>query len=216
VKTAAALLTILLGIVAAISTGLGGGSGPAPSPIYQLAEGDIVFLGTIGPQGEAIRQATGSPYTHCGVVFQLNGRLMVYEAVQPVRATTIEAFQARSLPGTFHARRPQTPPEAPALAKARHWAEAQLGRHYDSRFLWSNGALYCSELVWKAYAQAGVELCPTRRFHNYRLDAPAVKRVITQRYGSADTLPKDEPVVSPGDLAASALLVEVPRLKGNK
>lgn len=210
----AALFAVLFGIVAAISTCLSGDSGPPHAPIYQLAEGDIVFQGTIGPQSEAIRQATGSPYTHCGVVFQRDGRLMVYEAVQPVRAITIQAFQARSLPGTFHARRPKSPPDAAALATSREWAQAQLGRDYDFRFLWANASLYCSEFVWKTYDKAGVELCPLRRFHDYRLEAPAVKRVIIQRYGSAEMLPKDEPVVSPGDLAASDLLVEVPRHEG--
>jgi hypothetical protein len=43
-----------------------------------------------------------------------------------------------------------------------------------------------------------------------------VKAIIAKRYGSADKLPRDEPVVAPGDLAASPLLVEVPRIEGKK
>lgn len=190
-------------------------SAPREAP-YALQEGDIVFHGSAGEQCDAVREATGSPYTHCGVVFEKDGRLMVLEAVQPVRVTTVEAFQQRSLPGTFHARRLKQPANPAAIAKAKAWGARQTGRNYDHLFGWDDGALYCSELVWKAYAKAGIELCEPRRFHDYRLDAPKVKAIIARRYGSADQLPRDEPVVAPGDLADSPLLVEVPRVEGKK
>jgi len=214
VKSIAVFLTILLGIVAGWAIAWEGGSERPAGPVYQLAEGDIVFQANISPQHEAIRQATGSPYTHCGVVFRRGGKLVVYEASQPVRATTIETFQSRSLRGTFLARRPKVPLDPGALATARRWSENQLGRRYDFRFLWNDETLYCSEFVWKAYEKAGVTLCPTRRFRDYHLHAPAVARVIKERYGSADRLPGEEPVVSPGDLAVSDMLVDVPRAEG--
>lgn len=209
------LATLLFAVLAgALAAGLLREDAPESDPAWALREGDIVFHGNAGEQCDAIRAATGSPYTHCGVVFQKDGRLMVLEAVQPVRVTTVEAFQQRSLPGTFHARRLKVPLEPAAIAKAKAWGEKQIGRHYDYRFQWEDGALYCSELVWKAYDKAGVQLCQPRRFHDYRLDHPAVQAVIAQRHGSADKLPRHEPVVAPGDLADSPLLVEVPRLAG--
>jgi hypothetical protein len=186
---------------------------PGPAAYYDLQEGDILFHGNSGEQCDAIREATGSPYTHCGVVFERDGSLMVLEAVQPVRVTTVEAFQQRSLPGSFHARRLKTPADPAALDQAKAWGHKQLGRNYDLRFEWDSHTLYCSELVWKAYQQAGIELCEPRRFHDYRLDSPKVQAIIARRYGSADNLPRDEPVVAPGDLAASPLLVEVPRVE---
>jgi len=190
---------------------------PAPREApYALREGDIVFHGNAGQQCDAVREATGSPFTHCGVVFEKDGRLMVLEAVQPVRVTSVQAFQQRSLPGTFHARRLKQAADPAAIANAKAWASRQIGRNYDYLFGWDDGALYCSELVWKAYAKAGIELCEPRRFHDYRLDAPKVKAIIAKRYGSADQLPRDEPVVAPGDLAKSPLLVEVPRVEGKK
>jgi hypothetical protein len=190
-------------------------SAPADAA-YALQEGDIVFHGNAGEQCDAVREATGSPYTHCGVLFEKDGRLMVLEAVQPVRITSVEAFQQRSLPGTFHARRLKQAADPAALAKAKAWGARQTGRNYDPLFGWDDGALYCSELVWKAYAKAGIELCEPRRFHDYQLDAPKVKAIIAKRYGSADQLPRDEPVVAPGDLADSPLLVEVPRVARKK
>jgi hypothetical protein len=53
---------------------------------------------------------------------------------------------------------------------------------------------------------AGIEICSLRKFH----DQPLARRWVERRYGSPDHLPKDEPVVSPGDLATSPLLVEAP------
>ncbi len=178
---------------------------------YALRTGDIVFQGTRGEQGEAVRQATRSPYTHCGVVFEEKGVLKVLEAVQPVCVITLVEFQQRSVPGTFHARRLKTPLPPAALEAAKAWGAKQVGLDYDPHFQWSDGTLYCSELVWKIYAKAGIELCDTRRFHDYDLDAPLVKALIGRRYGTKDKLPKDEPVVAPSDLAASPLLVEVPK-----
>jgi hypothetical protein len=198
-KRPAFLFTLVLAGIAA---------GDAP---YALQEGDILFHGTPGQQADAIRGATGSPYTHCGVVFSENGRLMVLEAVQPVRTTTVVEFEKRGTPGTFLAKRLKSPPDASGLEKAKAWGKKQLGLNYDARFQWGDDKLYCSELVWKVFDKAGVKLCEPRRFKDYKLDHPALKPVIEQRYGSADKLPKDEPVVAPSDLAASELLVEVPR-----
>jgi hypothetical protein len=177
---------------------------------YDLREGDIVFSSSEAGQGEAIIAATASPYTHCGIVFVKDGRLMVLEAVQPVRASMLKDFMARGKPEGFIAMRLKTSVTPEAYRKARAWAEAQIGRNYDIRFAWDDGKMYCSELVWKVYQQAGVELCPTRRFRDYDLQRPAVKRIIVQRYGGMDKLPLDEKVVAPSDIAASKLLAEVP------
>lgn len=180
---------------------------------FALQEGDILFHGTGGQQADAIRGATSSPFTHCGVVIEENGRLLVLEAVQPVSITTVEEFQKRSKSGTFRAKRLKSAPDADAIGKAKAWGKKQLGLNYDSRFQWGGDKLYCSELVWKVFDQAGVKLCEPKHFQDYKLDHPAVKPIIEQRYGSADKLPKDEPVVAPSDLAESPLLEDVPRLK---
>jgi hypothetical protein len=178
---------------------------------FALRDGDIVFSGSAFGQGAAIIAATGSPFTHCGVVFQQDGRWMVIEAVQPVGVATLEDFMARGRKEVFTARRLKTTIAPEAFQKAREWAAAQIGRDYDLRFGWDDKKLYCSELVWKIYQQAGIELCPPRRFRDYDLQRPEVRKMIEKRYGSMDRLPMDEKVVAPSDLAASKLLIEVPR-----
>jgi hypothetical protein len=175
-----------------------------------LRDGDIVFSGSDQGQGEAIIAATGSPYTHCGIVFQREGKLMVLEAVQPVGVVSLEDFKARGKPGAFLARRLKLPLAPANYQIARTWAEAQIGKNYDGRFLWDDGNLYCSELVWKIYQHAGVELCTPRRFRDYDLEKASVKKLIDKRFGGMARVPLDEKVVAPSDLAVSKLLVDIP------
>jgi uncharacterized protein YunC (DUF1805 family) len=176
---------------------------------YALQEGDVVFSSSTAGQGGAIIIATRSPYSHCGMVFVEKGKMMVLEAVQPVGVVSLEEFISRSKPGTFMARRLKTPVNPASYQTAKSWGMSQIGKNYDAKFLWDDRNLYCSELVWKIYQHAGVELCIPRRFKDYHLDDPTVKKVIEERYGSMQDMPQDEKVVAPADLAASFLLEEV-------
>ena len=178
---------------------------------FALQDGDIVFTGSARGQGAAIAAATGSPITHCGIAFRKDGRWMVLEAVQPVKISMLETFIERAENETLKVRRLKTALAPEGYQKAAKWAEAQLGLDYDVRFGWDDQKLYCSELVWKFYQQAGIELCELRKFRDYDLQQPAVKKMIEQRYGSMDKLPMDEKVVAPSDLLASSLLMEVPK-----
>ncbi len=178
---------------------------------YVLQEGDIVFSSSPAGQGQAIIDATNSPYTHCGIVFQQDGKLMVLEAVEPVGVTSLDKFIERCRPGAFTARRLKTPVAPTAYQKARDWGKAQIGLHYDVQFRWDDKKLYCSELVWKTFEHAGVKLCEPSHFRDYHLDKPSVKKIIEERYGNIDKFPLDECVVAPSDLAKSELLIEPPR-----
>jgi len=209
-KALAARFSLMLGMLIVGGLNLSGVLSAADNP-YALQAGDIVFCGNAGPQADAIREATDSPFTHCGIVFLQQGRLMVLEAVQPVRVATLDHFIASGSPGTLHAKRLKTALSREATERAWKWGSTLTGRDYDPLFRWDDEKLYCSELVWKVYQHAGVELCPRRHFRDYHLDRPAVRKIITSRYGSVDKLPAHEWVVAPADLAASPLLVEVPK-----
>ncbi len=185
----------------------------AGSGTKDINEGDIVFSSSANGQGEAIMAATGSPYTHCGIVFRQGEKWMVLEAVQPVGAVPLADFLARGKPGTNRSLRLKQPLSAEALERGRAWATAQVGKNYDGKFQWDDSRLYCSELVWKIYQHAGVELCKPRHFRDFRLEDPKVREIIVHRYGSVEALPKDEKVVAPSDLAASPLLEEVAGLR---
>lgn len=200
ISTLAAFAYTVLGFVAA----------EEEMPSYQWQDGDIIFSCSENGQGEAIITATGSPITHCGVFFFKDGKQMVIEAVQPVSVVSLAQFISRSTAGPIIARRPRTSITTDGLRKAKAWAEAQIGKPYDIRFLWGDDMLYCSELVWKFYQIAGIELCPLRNFHDYDLEKPAVTKIIKQRFGGMVEVPLDEKVVAPSDLAGSVYLVGVP------
>lgn len=191
-----------------VSGGLGLGfhliSGQQP---YDLREGDLVFQSGRGGQGRAVMAATDSRWTHVGMMVEVDGVLMVLEAVEPVKYTKLSEFVRRS-PKTFTAMRPQLPEgEAPiSLDKAFQWGNAQVGKHYDMKFQWSDDTMYCSELIWKIYMQAGVKLCEPRLMSSYDLDDPIVTSLVKSRYGSMNALNVNELVVAPSDLANSPIL----------
>lgn len=199
-----ALVSVLVSLMAGLALLFA-----SETKLPSVREGDIVFSGSARGRGAAIRAATGSDYTHCGIVFQKDGTWMVLEAVQPVRAVSLEKFYSRSKGGLFTVRRLKTPLTPDAMAKGREWATEQVGKDYDPRFLWGDDAMYCSELVWKAFQHAGVELCKPRQFKDYHLDDPKVRKDIEQQFGSVEELPREEKVVAPSDLASSPLLMEI-------
>jgi hypothetical protein len=56
--------------------------------------GDIVFQDSESTQSLAIKLATNSKYSHCGIVMNLNDEWMVLEAVQPVRVVPVKEWIA--------------------------------------------------------------------------------------------------------------------------
>lgn len=180
----------------------------AAKPRLQLKDGDIIFQQTRSSQSKAIQLATRSRYSHVGIFYFDKGRPMVLEAVEPVRATPLKTFLARSVGGHYVVKRLKNADAVltPAvLGKMQSVGKSYVGRHYDWVFGWSDERIYCSELVWKIYQQgAGIELAPTKKLREFDLTHPAVKAKIKERYG--DKIPLDEPVVAPSQLFESGLL----------
>lgn len=176
-----------------------------------LRDGDLVFQDSQSSQSRAIQLATHSPYCHVGMVIHRNGKPWVIEAVQPVVETPLADWARRGKDGRYAVRRlgsanrTLTPEE---VAKLRLEANRFLGREYDWAFGWSDDRIYCSELVWKVYERAlGIRLCEPTRLGSFDLTHPAVQAKLRERYG--DRVPLEEPVVAPGQLFESRLLVTV-------
>lgn len=181
---------------------------PRESPPVAFMEGDIIFQITDSFQSGAIQLATGSKYTHCGVLFNKDGAMQVYEAVKTVRWTPLDAWIARGVDGHYVLMRLKKDAgrlDAGKLAAMKKAGEAMAGKPYDLLFQWSDDKLYCSELVWKIYERgAGISLAPLRSFRDYHLDGVLVRAVIKERYGGSLNL--DEKAVAPSDLMESELL----------
>ncbi|MGE6763899.1 YiiX/YebB-like N1pC/P60 family cysteine hydrolase [Corallococcus interemptor] len=188
---------------------VGRGTQAAPRRVEGLAAkvrtGDVVFQTSGSRQSKAIQVATHSPLSHVGLVEVTPQGVFVVEAVQPVKRTPFQQWKARGVKGRFLVMRPQGVDDA---AKARAVAEAKrhLGKPYDALFGWGDEAMYCSELVRKAYAAgAGVEYGRMERLGD--LDVAGLKQEIAERYRGP--VPVDLELVTPASLAADGRLAVV-------
>src|SRR5262245_816721 len=72
---------------------------------YQPHNGDVVFQTSRSAQSVAVQLATKSPYSHMGIVYLSDGKPFVFEAVQPVKLTPLDAWIERGEDGHFVAKR---------------------------------------------------------------------------------------------------------------
>lgn len=176
-----------------------------------VREGDIIFHQSRSAQSLAVQQATGSPYSHMGMLIRHQGRLQVFEASATVRFTPLEQWIARGEGGRYVLKRLRDADrllDEAALAKIRREAAPLAGRRYDLTFEWSDERLYCSELVWKIYQRAlGIEIGGLQQVRDFDLSAAAVQVKLRERYGNK--VPLEETVVSPVAMFESELLVTV-------
>lgn len=179
-------------------------SGCAQPTVYH--DGDIIFQTTAGDRGKAIQLATKSTYNHCGILFSENGKWVVYEAVQPVKKTSLADFNKRGN-GTVM-RLKNTAPGAGDIAKLKQVFKEYEHKNYDDAFNWSDDRIYCSELVYKLFEKGmGIKLCEPRKLRDFDLSNPLVKEQLRLQYGN--NIPLEEPMVAPGDISASPLLQTV-------
>lgn len=170
--------------------------------------GDIIFQMSDSKQCEAVKLATHSPYSHCGVLFQEKEEWFVLEAVEPVRIISLNEFIKHGLKEHFVVKRLKSSVyelNLVDLTKMYVIGKKWLGKHYDIYFEWNTNNLYCSELVWKLYHESTqIELCKTKRLQDFDLNHPIVKEIMEERYGAK--IPYAEQVVAPSDLFDSEKL----------
>lgn len=174
----------------------------------ELKSGDIIFQTSKSRQSKAIQLATGSKYSHMGIVYNENGKLYVYEAVQPVKLTKIEDWINRGEKKHFVVKRLKNAesiltPEKQERIKSI--GKKYNGKNYDIYFEWSDEKIYCSELVWKMYKEAtGIEIGEIQKLSDFDLSNELVRKIMKERYG--EKIPLDEKVISPIAMFDSPLL----------
>ncbi|WP_281234264.1 YiiX family permuted papain-like enzyme [Flavobacterium gelatinilyticum] len=173
----------------------------------KFKDGDIIFQTSESKQCEAVRIATNSKFSHCGIIYDINGKWFVFEAVQPVKLTPVEDWIKHGKGSKYVVKRLKNDsvlnPEV--LQKMKNYSQQFDGKEYDAYFEWTDNRIYCSELVWKIYKNAaGIELSKLREMKEFNLNDPRVQKILKERYGN--NIPLDEKVVAPSDLADSNLL----------
>jgi cell wall-associated NlpC family hydrolase len=173
-----------------------------PQSDEQVATGDLVFIASGSSRSELIRRASGSPYSHVGLVEVAKDGVFVIEATQPVSRTPWATFVSPSVGGVRLVRRVKgsTPEQGQrVVARARAW----LGRPYDALYRWDDARLYCSELVVKAWAGEGVTLGRVQVLGELQLSAEEL--VLAESLG----LSRTQTLVTPGAVAEDARLETV-------
>lgn len=174
----------------------------------QYKDGDLIFQHSASTQSAAVQLATQSYYSHCGIIFYMEGNPYVFEAVDPVGVRSLADWIKSGENQNYAVYRLKNTNLSPAqLEQMKAYLKAQLNKHYDTGFNWSDKEMYCSELAFKAYRTIGIELCRPKALRDFNLESPQVRKLMQQRYGAQ--IPYDEPMVSPGQLVESALLYKV-------
>ncbi len=177
----------------------------------KLKSGDIIFQTSKSQQSKAIQLATHSKYSHVGIVYVENDKILVYEAVQPVKLTPLHEWIDRGEKKHFVVKRLKESEKyltSSNLMKMKSIGEKFIGKNYDIYFEWSNDRIYCSELVWKIYKEAvGIEIGKLQTLKEFDLENEIVKEIMTKRYG--ETIPMDEKVISPSEMFQSEKLITI-------
>ncbi len=167
-----------------------------------VQNGDIVFQTSKSNQSKAIQLATNSKYSHMGIVYKIDGQLFVYEAVQPVKLTSLNEWINRGEKGHYVIKRLKNSDDIltqSTLTKMKQVGEKFKGKNYDLYFEWTDERIYCSELVWKIYKEgANIEIGKLEKLSEFDLRHKLVQQKMKERYG--DNIPMDEKVISPAEM----------------
>jgi uncharacterized protein YycO len=176
-----------------------------------LRDGDLIFQTSLSGQGKAIQLATGSYYTHCGILFMERGKPYVLEAVQPVKKTNLREWIERGENKHYVVKRlkkAETMLSTATIQKMKEVGNQFLGKDYDLTFEWNDKKMYCSELIWKIYKRgAGIEIAKTETLGSFNLKDAIVKKKLKERYKSK--IPYNETVISPASIFSSDMLLVV-------
>lgn len=135
---------------------------------------------------------------------------MVLEAIGPVKYTGLYDYVSRARDRKFHVYRFREEYEKhiePTISEAKEY----IGVPYDIRYRLDEEAIYCSELIYKAFKKAtGEELGKLQSFGELNWE-PYRSTVI--KYEGSNTIPVDRLMITPISLSRAKQLVFVEERK---
>ncbi|MCU0827609.1 MAG: hypothetical protein MUE52_09425 [Tabrizicola sp.] len=168
--------------------------------------------------------ATGSPYTHVGIIdFDASGTPVVLEAVKTTRATPLDDWITHGEGNDVAIYRLKDLSEAEARA-VTDAARSHFGKGYDPYFYQTEDTLYCSELVHIAFRDGmGIDLGQVQTLADLNLDSDAARALIAERWQSHPAcsdgqasdaegclaILRSEPLVTPQAVAEDARLTRI-------
>ena len=177
---------------------------------YEPRAGDIFFQSL--PRNavvDAIEGATGSPYSHCGILVKNGSEWHILEALGTVRWMPLKLWINRGRGGKFDVFRLKAEHQF-SVPKFIAAARKYEGRPYDIRYRMDDEKIYCSELIYKAFRDAtGAKLGKLVKLGS--LDWGAHEATIIAIEGS---LPLEREMITPRDLARAEAIEKVYRSSG--
>lgn len=192
----------------------------------KLKEGDLLFQDlNCGELCDAIEGVTegrnGQDFSHCAIVIEHEGNLVVAEAIgRDVHTTPIDSFLARKYADsskTLVLRLPEHMKNM--IPKVSEFVIQQLGKPYDEVFEMDNGKYYCSELIYDAfkYAQPKNQLLSLSPMTFKDPKTDSIMQVWVDYYKSLQTeIPEGKPGINPGYISRQIWLVELDDIKNDE
>lgn len=177
----------------------------------KMQNGDIIFQTTTSEESKVIQIATGSRYSHMGIIYKQGYNFFVCEANQVVELTPLDNWIKRGENRHFVIKRIKKSkklltPET--QTRMKQIGEKFMGTKYDWYFEWSDSNLYCSELVWKIYKEAvGIEIGKLEKLGDFELTNTVLTKNREQIY--EENIQKGEWVITPVSMFNSDNLVTV-------
>jgi hypothetical protein len=173
---------------------------------YEPQEGDIAFQSLPhNPLIDAIEGASGSPFSHCGILHRAGTDWVVIEAIGPVRESPLREWiaQGREKSYAVYRLKEKYRGKIPDFIEA---AQGYKGRPYDIHYDMDDVAIYCSELIYKAFRKAtGEELGKLQTLGELKWQPHAA--VIRQIEGG--TVPLERKMITPRSMSEAAQLERV-------
>lgn len=171
----------------------------------QVKDGDLIFHKSQTQQSTALKEATGSEWTHVGII--LNNK--VVEETGGVKITAIKDFIARGKNHEYKVFR--SPKFDSSMISSLNAAIKFYDKPYDIYFEFTDDREYCSEFVYKVFLKStGIQIGTVQKMREMNLDGPYVKALIKQRLtDTGRTLNLDEDIITPISLMSDKDLIEV-------
>ena len=128
--------------------------------IPYVQSGDVLFTAVEAFVFREVAELTKSWTSHVGIIFQQNGRWVVYESRVPKSSITpLCEFVARSANGQVALKRFNQPLNAKHISILQKAATERLGYYYHSGFDYDSDSKYfCSKYVYDVYQQIGISM----------------------------------------------------------
>lgn len=153
----------------------------ASSESVSFQDGDIVLQTSGSGQSLAISIASQSLYTHMGIVQMTSNGPVVIEAAATVMQTPLQAWIDRGRWARLTVLRKSDLSTVKANQIVKN-ALSYSGRPYDVYFSDGSDRIYCSELVWLAYKDAGLSVGEMQKVKELSLNSAPVQKLIEQRW----------------------------------